>query len=130
MPAQAAPALPEQAEATSSHLDRTVLDELKSMANGSSEIVARIGRLYLSQSAERVSEVLDAVRNHDLERLAMAAHALKSMSYNIGARGIAERAAAFEQSARVEQRMITPAAASALEAELAQVHTELARLIA
>lgn len=60
----------------------------------------------------------------------MAAHALKSMSYNIGARGIAERAAAFEQSARVEQRMITPAAASALEAELAQVHAELARLIA
>lgn len=130
MPAQAAQALPEQAEATSSHLDRTVLDELKGMANGSSEIVARIGRLYLSQSAERVSEVLDAVRSHDLERLAMAAHALKSMSYNIGARGIAERAAAFEQSARVEQRMITPQAASALEAELAQVHAELSRHIA
>nr|MCU0885783.1 ATP-binding protein [Beijerinckiaceae bacterium] len=129
-PAQTRQEAAAKVETAPAHLDRTVLDELRSMANGSGEIVARIGRLYLSQSTERLGEMLDAVREQDLERLAMAAHALKSMSYNIGARGIAERAAAFEQSARVEQRMITPQAASALEAELAEVHAELTRQIA
>jgi signal transduction histidine kinase/CheY-like chemotaxis protein/HPt (histidine-containing phosphotransfer) domain-containing protein len=130
MEAPAQEAMANVGDAALPHLDRTVLDELKAMANGSSEIVTRIGRLYLSQSTERVAELLDAVRDRDLDRLAMAAHALKSMSYNIGARGLAERAAAVEQSARVEQRMITAQSASALEAELAQVHAELARHIA
>jgi signal transduction histidine kinase/DNA-binding response OmpR family regulator len=108
------------------HLDRTVLDELKAMANGSSDVVTRIGRLYISQSTEQLALLFSAMREHDLDKLAMAAHALKSMSYNIGARGVAERAAAVEQSARVELCVVTTETAGALEAELAKVHAELA----
>lgn len=115
---------------SNSHLDLAVLDELKAMANGSTDVVARISRLYISESTDRVAEILEAVRDHDLNRLAAASHALKSMSYNIGAQGVARRAGDFEQSARSEGRMIEPQSASELEAELADVHAELARYAA
>jgi HPt (histidine-containing phosphotransfer) domain-containing protein len=91
--------------------------------------VARIGRLYISQSTEHLALLLDAARKNDLDKLAMAAHALKSMSYNVGARGIAERAAAVEQSARIDRRIVTTNTAGALEAELVKVHAELAAYI-
>jgi two-component system sensor histidine kinase BarA len=111
-------------------LDMAVLDELRSMSGGAPGIVARIAGLYRVQSAERVAELLDAVRAHDLERLAQAAHALKSMSYNIGARGIAEQAGAFEHAARIEARVVTPEEAASLERTLTRVHAELDRQIA
>lgn len=111
-------------------LDETVLAELRGMASGSPDIVARIAHLYKMQSIERVAEVLEAARAHDLERLAAAAHALKSMSFNVGARGIAAKAGQIEHAARIESRAIATGEAEALGTELALVHAELDRQVA
>jgi two-component system sensor histidine kinase BarA len=113
------------AAAGGSHLDRSALDELRAMANGSSDVIARITRLYRLQSQDKLADIMAAVESRNLEALAAAAHALKSMSYNIGARGVAERAAAFEQGARISGDAGSPAAVADLEAELHAVHAEL-----
>jgi signal transduction histidine kinase/CheY-like chemotaxis protein len=108
-------------------LDQAVITELRHMTAGSPEIITRIIKLYCDQSSDRVDELLDAVRAHDLDKLARAAHALKSMSYNIGARGIAETAAEFEHSARIEKRNLSVETVDRLAHQLSAVRIELNR---
>jgi two-component system sensor histidine kinase BarA len=108
---------PEAAAATSSAgetndhaatvaVDTSVLDDLLSMAGGATVVVDRITGLYRSQSQERIGDIRAAVEAGDLDRLGKAAHALKSMSFNVGARLVAEAAAQIERTARLDGRMV------------------------
>jgi two-component system sensor histidine kinase BarA len=87
-------------------LDGSVLADLRAMAGGASAVVDRVTRLYETQSAEKLRDLHEAARSGDLERLGAAAHALKSMSFNVGARRVAERAAELERAARLEARAV------------------------
>jgi two-component system sensor histidine kinase BarA len=124
----AAPAAPTP-EASEAVLDHAVLDELRAMANGSDAVVQRIAQLYATQSRQTLETLLDAVAAHDLERLGAAAHALKSMSANIGARTVATKAGAIEHAARLEGRLLPPGTVEALRDDLAAVEAELERLV-
>ncbi|MFI5012909.1 MAG: response regulator [Hyphomicrobiales bacterium] len=115
---------------STSLLDRSALEELRRMASGSPKIVNRIIRLYCTESAERVVELAEAIRANSVDRLGRAAHALKSMSFNVGARGIAEKMAEIEQAARVEGRLASPEDVEALEAQLADVRAQLEMQVA
>ncbi len=94
------------ADAVEGQLDLAVLEDLLKMAGGAVAIVDRIVGLYETQSAERIAELREAVATENVERLGRVAHALKSMSFNVGARAIAERAARFERVAREEQSLV------------------------
>jgi HPt (histidine-containing phosphotransfer) domain-containing protein len=61
------------------------------------------------------------------QALSRAAHALKSMSYNVGARRFAGMAAQLEQDARVEGRVASADDIEALTTQLAKVRAELQR---
>ncbi|MCA0406002.1 MAG: response regulator [Proteobacteria bacterium] len=98
-----------QAPVMEGALDRAVLDDLLAMAGGASAVVEKITGLYRVQSAERLKELQEAVQAGNLEQLASAAHALKSMSFNVGARQVAEGAGEIERAARLEQRLISGA---------------------
>ncbi len=98
-------------------LDPAALRELKAMA-GSDEIVARITRLYRLQSVERLADLREAAASGDLDRLARAAHALKSMSLNIGAKRVATIAGTLEREARMDETAPSPEAVAALNADL------------
>jgi two-component system sensor histidine kinase BarA len=87
-------------------LDRAVLDDLLAMAGGATAVVDRITSLYRVQSQERIADLRAAIEAGDLDRLGKAAHALKSMSYNVGARIVAESAARIESAARLEGRLV------------------------
>jgi CheY-like chemotaxis protein len=93
-------------EATITTLDTGVLDDLLAMAGGATAVVDRITGLYRTQSQERIAELRAALESGDLDRLGKAAHALKSMSYNVGAREVAQDAADIEHAARLEERML------------------------
>jgi signal transduction histidine kinase/CheY-like chemotaxis protein len=97
---------PVTAEAVEGQLDLAVLEDLLKMAGGAVAIVDRIVGLYETQSADRIAELREAVATENVERLGRVAHALKSISFNVGARAIAETAARFERIAREEQSLV------------------------
>ena len=82
-------------------LDPQVTGELaRLVASGKGEFVARVRRLYRENAPEAVKALIDASTNRDCDGVARAAHALKSMSLNMGARLVAETAARLEAQAR------------------------------
>ena len=99
-------------------LDESVLADLAAMAGGATAVVDRVTRLYETQSAEKLRDLHEAARSGDLDRLGAAAHALKSMSFNVGARRVAERAAGLERAARIEVRPVAEGEIETLGADL------------
>jgi EAL domain-containing protein (putative c-di-GMP-specific phosphodiesterase class I)/signal transduction histidine kinase/CheY-like chemotaxis protein len=87
--------------ALSDLLDPLVTGELARMAaSGKSDFVTRVRRLYRENAPEAVKALIAACTEGDYDAAAKAAHALKSMSLNMGARVVAESAARMETQAR------------------------------
>ncbi|HVN02517.1 MAG TPA: EAL domain-containing protein [Caulobacteraceae bacterium] len=87
--------------ATSDLLDPQVTGELARLAaSGKSDFVARVRRLYRENAPEAVKALIKACVEGDVTGASKAAHALKSMSLNMGARVVAETAARLELQAR------------------------------
>jgi EAL domain-containing protein (putative c-di-GMP-specific phosphodiesterase class I)/signal transduction histidine kinase/CheY-like chemotaxis protein len=82
-------------------LDPQVTGELARMAAaGKSDFVARVRRLYRDNAPLAVKALIKGATDGDADAVAKAAHALKSMSLNMGARVVAESAARLEAQAR------------------------------
>ena len=82
-------------------LDPQVTGELARMAAaGKGDFVARVRRLYRENAPAAVRAVIEACNARDCAAAAGAAHALKSMSLNMGARVVAETAGRLEAQAR------------------------------
>ncbi len=81
--------------------DETVTAELARMASsGQSSFVGRITSLYREHAPAAAQTVADCAAAEDAAGVASAAHALKSMSLNIGARAVADLCASLESGAR------------------------------
>lgn len=81
--------------------DAELRDELAQMARaGRGAFVARIETLYAANAPQKLVELRDALRAHDSDAAARGAHALKSMSLTVGARGVADVAGELEEAAR------------------------------
>ena len=94
-PAPGAP--PSAAEGETSLLDSEVLGQLRQMqALGKADFVQKVFSLYLEHGPIALQRLLDAADAGDANECALAAHALKSMSYNIGAKRVAELALTVE----------------------------------
>jgi EAL domain-containing protein (putative c-di-GMP-specific phosphodiesterase class I)/DNA-binding response OmpR family regulator len=106
-------------EEASPLLDPEMLRQLEDMAaTGRQDFVERVYRLYLDHAPRTEAELLDACRAGDLEAVGRAAHALKSMSYNIGASRVAQMAGGIERDARDAGRLSSSADVEALSAAL------------
>ena len=82
-------------------LDANVLRELEEMAGPAGVgFMRRVFGLYLDNAPRIRAEIIRAVEAGDTDAAARAAHALKSMSHNIGARQVAASAEAIERHAR------------------------------
>jgi signal transduction histidine kinase/CheY-like chemotaxis protein len=128
--APAPSAVPALAQAEESHLDEAVLRDLIDMTNGSLETVRRITDLYRIKSLEEVERLGAATRSGDSERVAACAHALKSMSANLGARRVASAAAEMERSAREGHAPAGDDAFRHLQDVLRQTHARLDEALA
>ncbi len=109
---QAEPAaLPASAAATPMIADAGLLDpqvvaDMETMAeNGRAEFVERVRRLYRENAPNCIVALNEAAAAGDAEAAASAAHALKSMSLNIGARAVADLAARIEHAGREDGRI-------------------------
>ena len=115
----------EPAPADESCLDVSVLQDLIAMTNGSIETARRIAELYRVKSLEEADRLAEATRAGDGDRIARCAHALKSMSANLGARRLAAVASEIERAAREDD---APPGAESLEVVaglLQQTHREI-----
>ena len=118
-PALAEPAIVAAAPKLSDLLDPEVTAELARMAEaGKGDFVERVRRLYRENAPPAALAYRDAAQAGDTDGAARAAHALKSMSLNMGARAVAETCARLESQARDEAR-VDAAGGLALQAQLA-----------
>lgn len=130
-PAQAsdAPAAPTAA------FDPAVLNELRAMQSGTSDLVTRTLDLFVEHSREGMLRIARAARARDAKEIASAAHALKSMSFNVGAHrlgaacGKVEREAADFAALPDNVRAVRREYAAAIE-ELPSVRASAARTAA
>ena len=82
-------------------LDIGIFQELQEIDGPDSEtFVRRVFGLYLDHAPRVRDQIALAFRDGDREECAQAAHALKSMSQNIGARAVAASVEAIERCAR------------------------------
>jgi PAS domain S-box-containing protein len=97
-------------------LDAAALDNIRSMDEDGS-VLAEVVQMYRDELPGHRSGLADALRREDAAGLGRIAHALKSASFNVGARGLAERCMKLERLGRSGQI----AGAEALVAEVDQL---------
>ena len=115
-------AAPVEPASAGSLLDPQVTDDLRRMAaGGRAEFVDRVLNLYRRHAPEAVKRLAEAAE--DPAEAARAAHALKSMSLNVGARAVAELASRIEADGRAEvvDRAAILELADTLKATLAEL---------
>jgi two-component system, sensor histidine kinase and response regulator len=107
MPAQPDPAL-----------DSDKLSGLKEMAKTNPRFMTDITTLFREDALLRLHDLRDSIEQSNAERLARAAHALKSSSGNVGAKRIYTLCAAIEENARAGSISGASALVDQLAAEL------------
>ncbi len=121
---------PESVAAEEGCLDEAVLHDLIAMTNGSIETARRIAELYRVSSLEEADRLADATRAGDGERIARCAHALKSMSANLGAKRLAAAAAEMERAAREDATPPGPESYEVVAGLLQRTHREIEDVMA
>ena len=102
-------------------IDPDVMEQLESMASADGgAFLARILGLYREHAPRTVSDFAACVASGATEDQAKAAHALKSMSDNVGAARIAAAAGEIERIIRVDGGRVDAGHAAALESLLAE----------
>ena len=113
-PALAPPAVPAAQPAAPIATDETLFDatvirplfERKARGDDAAFVI-RVLDLYRRHGPEALANIVAAHQARDVDALARAAHALKSMSLNIGAKAVAGAAGGIEKAIRVEGRAVT-----------------------
>ncbi len=110
-------------------LDPALVSQLRDMAAmGRGDFVQRVTSLYLEHGPQSVADIRSAAQAGDSDALAKAAHALKSMSFNVGARHVAQIAGQMELQAREERVCPDAAELKRLDEELERAFGELREL--
>ncbi len=126
---EAAPA-PAQASIDMSLFDADTLKPiLAGLKNGRSDFVTRVVGLYRSHAPEAVGRMAAACRNRDAAEMTSAAHALKSMSLNLGAKAVATVAGEIEKAAREEGRVVPADVIEGIAALADRTIVELGRIV-
>lgn len=86
-------------------VDRKALQSIGELTGGSSAaLLSHLLRLFEENAPDAVARIEDAAAAPDLTALSRAAHALKSMSHNVGAGRLADRCSRIESGAKAGQR--------------------------
>ena len=79
--------------------DRTVLDQIQAMQTSKGDLVGRMLDLFETHSTEAMLKIMKQIGNADNADIKKSAHALKSMSLNVGASGLANICSLIEAKA-------------------------------
>lgn len=87
-----------KADAADECFDLGALREIQAMQSGDANLVARALDLFIEHSKPAMLRLARAIRERDEKEIASAAHALKSMSYNVGALKLGKSCADVERN--------------------------------
>ena len=108
-------------------LDESILAELRDMPpNDGVNIVRELVDLFFESAPQTITQIKGNV--HDVSRLAFHAHALKSMSLNLGARRLVEISRRLEELARAGTTENTGGLLGELDTAFTQTCVQLRRL--
>jgi signal transduction histidine kinase/HPt (histidine-containing phosphotransfer) domain-containing protein len=108
-------------------LDESILAELREMSPTEGvNIVRELVDLYLDGAPQRIGQIAQSAA--DAKKLAFHAHALKSMSLNLGAKRVVEVCQKLEDAAQAGDLGQAPALLRELEVALAQTKVHLLTL--
>jgi signal transduction histidine kinase/EAL domain-containing protein (putative c-di-GMP-specific phosphodiesterase class I)/CheY-like chemotaxis protein len=102
---------------------------LAGLKNGRSDFVTRVVGLYRSHAPEAVGRMAAACRSGDVAEMTSAAHALKSMSLNLGAKAVATVAGEVEKAAREDGRVVSAEVIEGIAALADRTIVELGRIV-
>ena len=109
-------------------IDPAVLDQLRQLeANGKVGFAKRVLGLYAEHAPEALAQIRSAAQAGDAAACARAAHALKSMSYNVGARPMAALAAEIEGLGKLQTRVPDDGMLASLDSALARTIDAIGR---
>ncbi len=108
-------------------LDPSVLEGLRVLAEGKTELVRDVVNQYLKDAPKRLETIVRAAGNKDAKELERAAHALKGASGNIGARAMWAVCERVEELAREKTLDKAEAPVKAVEGEFEKLKKELER---
>jgi CheY-like chemotaxis protein len=91
-------------------------------ASGAAEILREVARIWLVDGPRRLAELQAAVSTRDTPGIERAAHRLRGALSTMGAGAAAQAAGVVERLAEAKDVDKIPAAADALEREIARVH--------
>lgn len=86
-------------KAASRWFDQTVLEDLEQMKSGGG-LAARALALFIDHAPDALRKLVNAAKHGESAEIAKCAHALKSMSLNVGARKLAAHCSELEEIAR------------------------------
>src|SRR5262249_19953716 len=124
----------EQSERASRHdtapsLDLGVLAHLRQLQTmGKANFVYKVLSLYVEHAPAAVERIARSAASGRADECSNAAHALKSMSLNIGARRVTELALAIETAARIQHKLPSPGAVEELRHALHMTLQEIEHL--
>lgn len=116
--------------AASSHLDSTVLDNLRRQMPGQPDILVRIIHSFLRASPDLLAALQAAIRVRDPEAVRQAAHAMKSSNGQIGAKQLAAMCYELELLGSLGQLLDADQLLAELEREYLCVEEELGVMLA
>ncbi len=105
--------------------EAVIMPFLRDLKTHRRDFVVRVVGLYRTHAPSTIIDLQEALNAGDRERLAKAAHALKSMSLNIGASAVAKLAGTIEAAVRIHN---TPVAQPEIDRAIALLHMTLDRL--
>jgi len=109
-------------------IDPKIIAGLREMSGGENAAVMRIVALYCAHAPQSLAAIVAAYEAGDCKALGSAAHALKSMSANIGAMKVYAAAQAIERAARLDQRLPEDELMTGLPALVEAASIEVRRL--
>lgn len=101
-------------------LDRTVLESIEEMQAPGDKLVERIVHLYAQHAPKSLANLIALDGTGKLDKIATAAHALRSLSRNMGATRVADLCTGIETEARADTLTCFDAYCSALSDALPQ----------
>lgn len=110
-------------------LDKVVLQGLAEIGAGDPEFVRRMCSLFEDNAEPAIARLEEAAGNPDPIQLADAAHALKSMASNLGARRLVSACETVETSARNGEQFDVARSLRLISNEIAAARTALAQYI-
>ncbi|MEW6347491.1 MAG: response regulator [Thermodesulfobacteriota bacterium] len=115
-------------EVVSSNPQAIAKHRILDRVGGDPELLTEILDLFLSDSPKLLTEMRQALEEHDADRMEKAAHALKGSVGNFSAKGAEQAALRVETLGRTKELDRAPHAILLLEKEIARVREELLML--